>query len=171
MAASDRTLEDHKAWIAQVSESALEPDLPICDPHHHLWLDNGHTGWPYTLADFHDDTSAGHNIVRSIFLECHAEYLDDGPEHLRSVGEVAFIADLAEQSANSGKTEIAGIIGNADLGSRPSESRRSWQRSTRPGGDVSEVCGTQQPPTTIRRCPCTTTHPWTVQHSSTVCEP
>ncbi|MBT7429444.1 MAG: hypothetical protein HN783_06500, partial [Ilumatobacter sp.] len=56
MAASDRTLEDHKAWIAQVTESALEPDLPICDPHHHLWLDNGHTGWPYTLADFQDDT-------------------------------------------------------------------------------------------------------------------
>ncbi|MFT4596367.1 MAG: L-fuconolactonase [Paracrocinitomix sp.] len=115
MAANDRTLEDHKAWIAQVDETALEPDLPICDPHHHLWLDNGHIGWPYTLADFHEDTTAGHNVVCSIFLECHAEYHTDGPAHLRSVGEVAFVAELAEQSAASGKTEIAGIMGNADL--------------------------------------------------------
>lgn len=115
MAANDRTLEDHKAWIAQVEEPALEPDLPICDPHHHLWLDHGHTGWPYTLADFHDDTTAGHNVLTSIFLQCHAEYRTEGPRHLRPVGEVEFVAELAEQSAVSGKTEIAGIMGNADL--------------------------------------------------------
>lgn len=115
MAANDRPLEDHKAWIAQVDEAALEPELPICDAHHHLWLDRGHTGWPYTLADFHEDTGGGHNVVRSIFLECHAEYRTDGPEHLRSVGEVEFVAELAEQSAASGGTEIAGIMGNADL--------------------------------------------------------
>ena len=24
-------------WLAQTTEPALEPDLPICDPHHHLW--------------------------------------------------------------------------------------------------------------------------------------
>jgi L-fuconolactonase len=96
MAANGRTLTDHKAWIAQVAETALEPDLPICDAHHHLWLDSGHTGWPYTLAEYHDDTSAGRNVVRSIFLECHAEYRRDGPAHLRSVGEVEFVAELAE---------------------------------------------------------------------------
>ena len=24
-------------WLAQTVEPALEPDLPIIDPHHHLW--------------------------------------------------------------------------------------------------------------------------------------
>ena len=25
-------------WLAQTLEPTLEPDLPICDPHHHLWV-------------------------------------------------------------------------------------------------------------------------------------
>ncbi len=115
MARYDRSAEDHAAWIAKVSEDPLEPDLPICDPHHHLWLDKGHTGWPYTLADFHADTGSGHNVVRTIFLQCHAEYRTDGPEHLRSVGETEFVVELAEQSAASDGAEIAGIMGEADL--------------------------------------------------------
>jgi hypothetical protein len=27
----------NQAWLDQVKEEALEPELPICDPHHHLW--------------------------------------------------------------------------------------------------------------------------------------
>ncbi|MBV1879033.1 MAG: amidohydrolase family protein [Pseudomonadales bacterium] len=107
--------EDHAAWIAQVAEKALEPDLPICDAHHHLWLDRGHTGWPYTLQDLHADTDTGHNIVRTVFLECHAEYRKQGPKHMAPVGETEFIVQLAEQSRASGKAEIAAIMGNADV--------------------------------------------------------
>jgi len=115
MAANDRPVDEHKAWIARVQEEPLEPELPICDPHHHLWLDAGHTGWPYTLTDFHDDTGSGHNVVRTVFLECHAEYHTEGPTHLRSVGEVEFVAALAEESAASDGAEIAAIVGNADV--------------------------------------------------------
>ncbi|MBV9775672.1 MAG: hypothetical protein JO143_01345, partial [Acetobacteraceae bacterium] len=25
------------AWLARLTEDILEPDLPIIDPHHHLW--------------------------------------------------------------------------------------------------------------------------------------
>ena len=25
------------AWLSQVVEEVIEPDLPICDPHHHFW--------------------------------------------------------------------------------------------------------------------------------------
>ncbi|HIG41890.1 MAG: amidohydrolase family protein [bacterium] len=113
--AAKRTAEEHDAWINQVQEEALEPALPICDAHHHLWLDAGHTGWPYLLSDLHKDTSAGHNIQQTVFLECHAEYRQQGPEHLRSVGEVEFVAELAEQSTSTGQAEIAAIMGNADL--------------------------------------------------------
>ncbi len=113
--AVDRPGPEHAAWIGQVHEEALEPDLPICDPPHHLWLDTGHPGWPYTLHDLHADSSAGHNIVRTVFLECHAEYRADGPEHLRPVGETEFVVELAERSASSGQAEIAGIMGHADV--------------------------------------------------------
>ena len=118
MDADDRKTQ-HRTWIAQVHEEALEPDLPICDPHHHLWLDAGHTGWPYTLDDLLADTGAGHNVVKTVFLECHAEYRDNGPEHLRPVGETEFVAELAEHSAamatTQGSAEIAGIMSHADL--------------------------------------------------------
>jgi len=105
----------HRAWSNQTVEAALEPDLPICDAHHHLWLDTGHTGWPYTLADLHADTGAGHNVVRTVFLECGAEYRTDGPKHLRCVGETEFVAAQAEAAAGSGQAEIAAIMSSADL--------------------------------------------------------
>mgnify|MGYP003306724824 FL=1 len=96
-------------------EDVLEPELPILDPHHHLWLDEGHTGWPYTLDDFLEDTGSGHNVLGTVFLECHAEYRKDGPSHLRPVGETEFVIDLAEESAASGGAEIKAIQGNADV--------------------------------------------------------
>jgi L-fuconolactonase len=117
----------HQAWIDQIQEDVIDPDLPICDPHHHLWLDTGHTGWPYTLDDLLADTASvgsgarSHNVVKTVFLECHAQYRGDGPEHLRPVGETEFVIDLAEQSAarrlaTGTGAEIAAIMGHADLG-------------------------------------------------------
>jgi len=120
--ATDRTAEEQAAWIGQVTEDVLEPDLPICDPHHHLWLGSGATAWPYTLDDLLADTGAGHNVVRTVFLECHSQYRADGPEHLRPVGETEWVAGLAEESSRrretagvEGGAEIAGIMGHADL--------------------------------------------------------
>ena len=109
------TREAHWAWLGQVTEDVIDPDLAICDPHHHLWLDEGHTGWPYDLDHLHADTGAGHNVVRTVFLECHAEYRRDGPRHLRPVGETEFVVELAERSAASAGAEIAAIMGNADV--------------------------------------------------------
>ena len=79
--AADDPGRAHSDWIATVVEDVLEPEIPILDPHHHLWLDEGHTGWPYTLEDFHKDTGSGHNIVGTEFLECHAAYRKPGPIH------------------------------------------------------------------------------------------
>ena len=25
-------------WLAQTLEETLEPEIPICDPHHHFWI-------------------------------------------------------------------------------------------------------------------------------------
>ena len=115
MARHDRPEQEWKAWIAQVEEAALEPDLAICDPHHHLWLDAGHTGWPYTIDDLQVDVERGHKVIRTVYLECGAQYRGDGPAHLRPVGETQWVAGIAEDSASAGRVDIAGIIGHADL--------------------------------------------------------
>ena len=115
--AIDPPAAEHAKWLAQTQEDAIDPELPICDAHHHLWLDGGHTGSPYTLADFHADTSTGHNVVRTVFLQCQAEYRKDGPEHLRPVGETEFVARMAQQSAGSGQAQITAIMAHADVAS------------------------------------------------------
>ncbi len=107
--------DTNAAWIAQIEETAIDPELPILDPHHHLWLDEGHTGWPYLLEDLHRDIGSGHNVVGTVYLECRAEYKQTGPERFKPVGETEFVAQIAEESASSGKPEIAAIIAHADL--------------------------------------------------------
>lgn len=87
-------------------EDALEPDLPICDPHHHLW------DFPtsrYLTEELRADTGSGHDVRHTVFVECTSGYRPDGPEAFRPVGETTFVVD-ADPSGF-----IAGIVGFADL--------------------------------------------------------
>lgn len=105
-------------WLAQGSETALEPDLPIVDPHHHLW-DLPVRPQRYFLDEFNADLDSGHNIVSTVFIECHAMYRATGPEEMRPVGEVEFANGQAAISASGsyGKARVAdGIVGYAPLG-------------------------------------------------------
>jgi predicted TIM-barrel fold metal-dependent hydrolase len=102
-------------WLSQVVEEALEPELPIIDPHHHLW---DYPESRYVVTDFLEDTAEGHNIVQSVFVECKSQYRTDGPQASRPVGETAYVRRLADQSdaAFPDRTRIAtGIVGYADL--------------------------------------------------------
>jgi predicted TIM-barrel fold metal-dependent hydrolase len=106
-------------WLDQVQEETLEPDLPICDPHHHLWDLRPEAIEPrYLLENILEDTNSGHNIVSTVFIECHAMYKADGSEAMKPIGEVEFVNGIAAMSASGlyGKTRVAaGIIGHADL--------------------------------------------------------
>ena len=108
-------------WLARApEEEILEPDLPIIDPHHHLW-DRArlHPIQPrYLLDEILEDVGSGHNIVSTVFIECGAMFRADGPEHLRPVGETEFVNGIAAMSASGayGGTRIAaGIVGTVDL--------------------------------------------------------
>ena len=107
---------DLTAWLAKrPREAALEPDLPIIDPHHHFW--SGHRGH-YFLPELLDDLGGGHNIVSTVFLECRAMYRKHGPRHMAALGEVEFVVGLAAQSASGGYGECRVgevIIGGGDL--------------------------------------------------------
>ncbi len=113
MAKPQDTIEGHRAWLAQVTEPTIDADRPIVDPHHHLWR---HKTKPYLLEQLWEDTETGHNIEATMFMECGSEYRKDGPEHLRSVGETEFVANLADEAAKDpSKAQIIGIISWADL--------------------------------------------------------
>lgn len=111
----------NQAWLEQVQEAVLEPDLPICDPHHHLWETRGRPGniQPrYLLDEIVADVSSGHNIVSTVFIECGAMFRADGPENFRCVGETEFVNGIAAMSASGGYGTAriaAAIIGTCDL--------------------------------------------------------
>jgi len=102
-------------WLAKTQEPILEPDLPIIDPHHHLWDFPEHQ---YLLKDILADTGTGHNIVQTVFLECTASFRADGPEEEKPIGEVEFVNGISAMSASGayGPTRVAsGIVGLAEL--------------------------------------------------------
>ncbi len=105
---------DHQ-WLEQVQEDIIDPDRPIIDPHHHLWH-RRRGGGDYLLKEFWQDTGSGHNIKKSVFIECHANYKNDGPEHLKPIGETEFVAAIARDARTCPeKTQIGAIIAHADL--------------------------------------------------------
>src|SRR2546428_8401288 len=80
-------------WLALTSEPTLEPDLPICDPHHHLWEFRPEPVHyqRYLLSDLAEDLNSGHDVRSTVFIEVKARYRTDGPEEMRPVGEVEFV--------------------------------------------------------------------------------
>jgi len=102
-------------WLDQVQEPAIDPDQPICDPHHHLW---DHPGSRYCLDELLADTATGHNVVATVFVECGAMYRASGAKLLQPVRETEFVNGIAAMSASGGygPTQVAaGIVGFADL--------------------------------------------------------
>ncbi|WP_421994414.1 amidohydrolase family protein [Reyranella sp.] len=111
-----RIFKPDDAWLARApAEPVLEPDLPIVDTHHHLWDFPRHR---YLLDELLADIDCGHNIVATVFEECRSMYRARGPEAMKPVGEVEFVAGVAAMS-DSGRYGPArlcrGIVGYADL--------------------------------------------------------
>jgi L-fuconolactonase len=116
-------------------EQILEPDLPIVDPHHHLWdrptevlknLPPSEHGFMdiirntprYLLDELLKDLKSGHNIRGTIYMECGAMYRADGPAELKCVGETEFVNGVAAMSASGIYGDVracAGIVGHVDL--------------------------------------------------------
>jgi L-fuconolactonase len=107
-------------WLALTPESALEPDLPICDPHHHFW-DRRTERLPYTryqLDEILADLNSGHQVRSTVFIEARSMYRSDGPAELRPVGEVEYVQGIAAASASGlygPNRAAAAIIGHANL--------------------------------------------------------
>ena len=91
-----------KDWLALTQEPALEPEVPICDSHHHFW-DFRTERVPYQrylLHELAEDVNSGHNMRSTVFVEARSMYRPDGPEEMHPVGEVEFVQGLAAASAS-----------------------------------------------------------------------
>lgn len=96
-------------------ETILEPDLPICDAHHHLWE---RPPRDYLLDDLLGDLASGHKIVSTVAIECGYGYRTGGPAAFKPVGETEFLESIAQQVAADAKitTRVAAaIVGHANL--------------------------------------------------------
>ena len=111
-------------WLKRIREDVIDPEQRIIDPHHHLWpkTTEGSANvkrlrlYNYMLEDFWQDTSSGHNVTDSVYIECSEFFWSSEKEHLNPVGETEHIKGLAQLSQkNSTKTSISGIIGHANL--------------------------------------------------------
>lgn len=113
------TRSTNHEWLAKTPETALEPDLPICDPHHHLWdFRPGGVQRTYFLHEMLDDLAGGHNVVSTVFIECGTMLRAEGPREMRFVGETEFANGQAAMSASGqyGRARIAaGIVATAEL--------------------------------------------------------
>jgi predicted TIM-barrel fold metal-dependent hydrolase len=118
-----------------MAEQILEPDLPIIDPHHHLWdrpteilrnlppsdhgfMDIIRNTPRYLLDELLKDLKSGHNVRGTIFMECGAMYRADGPQELKCVGETEFVNGIAAMTASGLYGDVracAGIVGHVDL--------------------------------------------------------
>jgi len=121
---------------ANAGEAILEPDLPIVDPHHHLWDRIAPTreglapalNHPFIAAvmrvprylfdELLADTRSGHNIRATVFLECRSMYRAGGPEEMRCIGETEFVNGVAAMSASGLYGDFracAAIVGHVDM--------------------------------------------------------
>jgi L-fuconolactonase len=117
-----------------MTEAIIEPDLPIIDPHHHLWdlrplipmfpeprhrfIEALVPAAYYTFDHLHQDVTSGHNIIATVFMECGAFYNGAYGDALKPVGEVEYVNGVAAQSASGlyGRFRAcAGIVGHANL--------------------------------------------------------
>ena len=103
------------AWLELTKEDVLDPGLPICDPHHHLWDKPGDR---YMIDEISRDVGSGHNIVQTVFVEVDAMYRSSGPEEMRPIGKSEWVWGIGAQSDSGlyGRTKVAtGIVGYANL--------------------------------------------------------
>ena len=77
------------------SEEIIEPELAICDPHHHLWHMTAAAAdtlshvpiTEYLLPEFLRDVGAGHNIVSTVYMQAGAFLRAGVSPDLAPIGE------------------------------------------------------------------------------------
>jgi len=94
-------------WLQLTVEETLDPDLRICDPHHHFW---NRPEERYLVDEFLQDVRSGHNIVSTVFIECREMWRKDGPEEMRPVGETEFVEQIVGRAGSTAKPRSRPVL-------------------------------------------------------------
>ncbi|OYD73721.1 UNVERIFIED_ORG: putative TIM-barrel fold metal-dependent hydrolase [Burkholderia sp. CF145] len=115
-----RTTDTLQEWHrAGEVETALDPQMPIVDAHHHLFGTAADRLY-YRVEDLQDDISGGHNVIGTIYCEAYySGWHKDGPDALRPVGEVQNIVRAAQEvslTTAHGPCELAAaVVAHTDM--------------------------------------------------------
>lgn len=96
-------------------EPIIDPDLPLIDTHHHLYV---RPDVDYMLPELLADLNTGHDIRATIYVETRFMSRPDGPEHLRPLGEIEFANGIGAMGASGffGPCRFAAaIVAHIDL--------------------------------------------------------
>ena len=100
-------------WLGRTQETALDPEQPICDPHHHFW---DYPTSRYLAEEFLQDVGGGHRILKTVFVECLQFYEASASAQMQPVGETETVDRMAREAATKDGPDLAaGIVGFADL--------------------------------------------------------
>ena len=167
-------------------ETILEPDLPIIDPHHHLWdlrpvlgafpeplhpfLETVAGAAHYTFDQLQVDTQSGHRVVGTVFMECGAFYDPSRGEDMKVVGEVEFVRGVAAQGASGlygPYRPVRGSWATRTCGSalRLALCSTRWRKRAAPVSRVSDT------PAPGMRTPMCWARPFTIPKGSTATPP
>lgn len=106
-------------WLDQHIEDPISPNIPIIDPHHHLW-DVGF-GRYYIEELLEDINSSGHNIVSTVYIMSSSNtkiYSKDGLEEFKPLTEIEFATSEGKRAdlIPNNKVKVnASIVGSVDL--------------------------------------------------------
>lgn len=106
-------------WLNQHIEDPILPNIPIIDPHHHLW-DVGF-GRYYIEELLEDINSSGHNILSTVYIMSSSNtkiYSKDGLEEFKPLKEIEFATSEGKRAdlIPNNKVKVnASIVGSVDL--------------------------------------------------------
>ncbi len=129
------TPQERNFWVQQMGarsewwdsrrEPVIEPEWEIVDAHCHFWDvrdfpdpadDSAKVRTSRYLTDEYLRDRDGHNVTACVYVESGSRYLSDGPPEMRTVGETAFAASLAEELAPAADAPAIGaIVAHADV--------------------------------------------------------
>ena len=153
-------------WRARTTEPVIDPDLAICDPHHHLWVHPPMAVPPsgtqdeaaaredrYLLDELLADTGAGHRVLETVFVECGSAYRDGRPARAAARGETEFVEAAAQGGGAPAAATPPASPGSwrspTCAGARPSP--RCWRRTGRRAAGASAASATRCPGTRALR--------------------
>lgn len=101
-------------WLSLIEEEVIDPDILICDPHHHLWYDEF---FKYSAEDLLKDIGDGHRVTKTVFVESRMMLQEDAALEMQPVGETEFVQNVVAglKDKNEKVHVAAGIVGFANL--------------------------------------------------------